>query len=108
MRDLLARALRASGVGHAYMTAIGGDICIACGIVGSYEHSAEYQADAILSTPEGKAIAAVVEAAVTWHAIYGKRFQPDFDYSDYRADADASLDIMRAVNAYLALAEAQP
>lgn len=86
MRDLLARAV---------LAADDDDPGIFQGL--NYEDAASIPvADAILATPEGAVIAAVVEAAVGLCAV-----------RDPTGDAEWR-GLWRAVDAYLALSEAQP
>lgn len=69
-------------------------------------------ADGILATPEGRAIEAVVQAAVAWHKAYGDRWDGmmtgTLQPSDIRVEADATLTLFAAVDAYLAVPEAAP
>jgi hypothetical protein len=69
---------------------------------------AEQWSPAMLVTPEGKALAALIEAAVAWRNAYAERWDGmmgQIDPPDPRIEADATLGLVRAVGEYLRLGD---
>ena len=64
--------------------------------------------EGMLATPTGRAMSALIEAAVAWHRAYGDRWDAatsDKPEPEPRIEADATLALYAAVETWLALGD---